>query len=380
MALKVMVSGCYDMLHSGHVAFFQAAATYGDLHVALGSDSTVFRLKGRQPVNSQEERLYMVKAIKGVTDAFISSGSGMLDFEPELKALRPDIFVVNADGSTPQKEALCRELGIRYLVLEREPHTGLPARSTTTLRKVDQMPYRIDLAGGWLDQPFVSRFHPGPVLTISIEPTISFNERSGMATSTRNKAIDLWGSKLPVGHPEKLAKTLFSYDNPPGTTRVSGSQDAIGIVMPGLNRADYDGSYWPSKIETIQEETTLSFLEESLYLVPLGPRGGDYDPLEGTRITSEGAGRLAGAADHCWDAIRSRDIRAFGKSVTESFEAQIAMFPRMVNPEILKVIETHKEGALGWKLSGAGGGGYVVFVAETPIRPASRIHVRCELA
>ncbi len=154
----------------------------------------------------------------------------MLDFEGELRAMQPDFFVVNADGNIPQKEALCRELGIEYVVLERTPHADLPTRSTTALRRVDQMPYRIDLAGGWLDQPFVSQHYPGPVLTISIEPTITFNERSGMATSTRNHALDLWGPKLPPGDPEKLAYILFCYDNPPGTVEVSGAQDTIASL------------------------------------------------------------------------------------------------------------------------------------------------------
>src|SRR5579859_4916513 len=154
---KVFVSGCFDMLHSGHIAFLQEAASYGDLYVALGSDATVYGLKGRLPVNNEHERLYMMQSIGCVKSAFISSGSGILDFVNELRAIKPAIFVVNADGNTPQKEALCREEGIKYIVLRRQPYTGLPPRSTTALRQLDQMPYRIDLAGGWLDQPFVSQ-------------------------------------------------------------------------------------------------------------------------------------------------------------------------------------------------------------------------------
>src|SRR5688572_30488854 len=52
MPKRVFVSGCFDMLHSGHVAFLQTAASYGDLYVALGSDATVYGLKGRLPVNT----------------------------------------------------------------------------------------------------------------------------------------------------------------------------------------------------------------------------------------------------------------------------------------------------------------------------------------
>ncbi len=366
------------MLHSGHIAFFQAAAAYGDLTVALGSDATVYQLKGRLPVTNQDERLYMVKSVNCVHDAFISDGSGMLDFEGELRAMKPDYFVVNADGNIPQKEALCREIGVEYVVLERQPHADLPPRSTTALRRVEQMPYRIDLAGGWLDQPFVSRHYPGSVVTISIEPSIAFNERSGMATSTRNHALDLWGPKLPAGDPEKLAFILFCYDNPPGKQPISGSQDAIGIAMPGLNRAHYEGEYWPKKIDRVLDELTLQFVEQSLYLVPLGPRGADYDPLDDTRIDETGAKALSEAAEACWQAILHQDRPVFGQMLRAAFDAQIAMFPHMVNPTVWDVINRYQDQALGWKLSGAGGGGYVIFVADQPIRNAVRINIRRE--
>ena len=53
MAKKVFVSGCFDMLHSGHVEFFREVAHYGDVYVALGSDKTVFDLKGRTTFNNE---------------------------------------------------------------------------------------------------------------------------------------------------------------------------------------------------------------------------------------------------------------------------------------------------------------------------------------
>ena len=233
---KVFVSGSYDMLHSGHVAFFQEAASYGDLYVGVGSDKTIAELKARRTVNSDAERLYMVNALKVVKEAWINSGSGILDFEKELRELKPDIFFVNTDGHSPVKAQLCDELGIKYIVSERIPHGNLPSRSTTALRQVCNIPYRIDLAGGWLDQPYVSKYHSGAVITICIEPDFEFNDRSGMATSSRNKAIELWQTDIPEGNREKLARTLFCFENPPGTKYVSGSQDSLGIIMPGLNR------------------------------------------------------------------------------------------------------------------------------------------------
>ena len=378
MPKKIFVSGCYDLLHSGHIAFFQEAAAYGDLYVALGSDKTVFDLKGRAPINNENERLYMVQSAKCVKDAFVSQGSGLLDFLTEFEALQPDIFIVNEDGHTQDKEQLCREYDVEYIVLKREPHEGLTPRSTTALRTITQMPFRIDLAGGWLDQPFVSRHYPGAVITISIQPTLQFNERSGMASSTRRAAIDLWGPRMPAGDTEKLAKILFCYDNPPGTEEISGSQDAIGLVFPGLAKANYEGEYWPSSIERLQDELALQFVERSLYLVTLGPRHAEYDVLANTVIDRDNAKALADPTEACWEAIKARDIVTFGRSVRESFEAQIAMFPNMMNDAVAELIEKYKDIALGWKLSGAGGGGYLILVSDKPIENAVRIVVRRE--
>ncbi len=380
MNRKVLVSGCFDLLHSGHIEFFRTAASYGDLYVALGSDKTVFDLKGRLPVNTEQERLFMVQAVACVKDAFISTGSGLLDFEAELRRLHPDYLIVNADGHLPQKESLCRELGIEYIILVRTPHADLPPRSTTLIRQQSQIPFRIDLAGGWLDQPYVSRHHPGSVLTISLEPTLEFNDRSGMASSTRRAAIDLWGTRIPPGKYEKLAKMLFCYDNPPGTQIISGSQDSIGIVFPGLVNAYYKGEYWPTRIEHLQDGPALQFIEDSLYLVALGPRQSGYDVLSDTNITPAGARALAEAAEACWQAILAREIEQFGRFFRASFEAQTAMFPQMRNESVTRLIEQYQDRALGWKLSGAGGGGYLILVAREPIENAIRVVARRESA
>lgn len=380
MTTRVFVSGCFDMLHSGHIEFLQRAAAQGDeLYVALGSDRTVFELKGAPPINHEQERCFMVQSVGCVYKAFVSTGSGYLDFEPELQRVRPDIFVVNEDGNTPDKRLLCEKLGIQYRVLARIPNGELPSRSTTSLRRIDQMPYRIDLAGGWLDQPFVSKHYPGSVITLSIAPTVAFNERSGMANSTRRTAIELWGPKLPVGDPTKLAKILFCCDNPPGTTEVSGAQDTIGLVFPGLTRSDYAGEYWPHNIEHVLDEDILHFVESHLYLIPLGPRTADYAVLHDTHIDRTGARALAEATELCWKAILHKDIRGFGESVRASFEAQIAMFPHMVTPSIQKMIENYRHVSIGWKISGAGGGGYLILVSRQPVEHALRPYSRRDI-
>jgi hypothetical protein len=288
----------------------------------------------------------------------------------------PDYFIVNADGHIPEKRDLCQSLGIQYIILERKPHPGFDPRSTTQLRQRDYLPYRIDLAGGWLDQPMVSKYYPGPVITISLEPTLEFNERSGMASSTRRHAKELWGPRLPQGDYEKIAKMLFCYDNPPGTKVISGSQDSIGLVFPGLAYAYYEGEYWPSRIEHRLDEALLQFVESSIYLVSLGPRFGDYDVMANTNFNRENAKALADAADGHWQAILDRDILRFGQTMREVFEAQVALFPNTMNERVAAIIDEYRDSTLGWKLSGAGGGGYMVLVSETPIPGSVRVVAR----
>jgi len=373
---KVFVSGCFDMLHSGHVAFLSSAASYGDVHVGIGSDKNVFHLKGRYPVNTEEERKYMLESLKCVASCRVNKGMGILDFEQELSEIQPDIFIVNEDGNTPQKAEYIQDKGIEYVVLKREPHQQLPRRSTTSLRTVNTMPFRIDLAGGWLDQPYVSKYYPGPVLTVSIEPSVEFNERSGMASSTRNKAIEIWRTDIPNGDPEQMARILFSYENPPGTEVITGSQDALGIVMPGLNKLHYTGEYWPAHITSVHDEDILQMIEDHLYLVTLGPRESSYSVLHNTHVTEEGAQALSESAEACWQALMERDLARFGKAFRNSFEAQVDMFPNMVNGHIYRAIEAYRDQAYGWKLSGAGGGGYLIFVSPEEIPGAMQIKIR----
>lgn len=373
---KIFVSGCFDHLHSGHIAFLEEAATHGDLYVGLGSDETIYKLKNRETLYNEQERLYMMKAVRYVKDAWINKGSGTIDFIDELKEMKPDILFVNEDGDSDVKKELCRQYGIEMMVSKRIPKDMLPARSTTDLREKSIIPYRLDLAGGWLDQPYVSKHHPGSVITISIEPTIDFNDRSGMSSSTRKKAIEIWGYQLPDDEPEKIAKVLFSYENPPGKKEISGSQDSIGIVFPGLNKMDYNGEYWPHTITPCLNEKILSWIEDHLYFVPLSPRHGQYDVLANTSLTRGNAARLSDATDAAWDALQKLDLKAFGQYFRESFEAQLAMFPNMMNQEVEEVIDRYREETLGWKLSGAGGGGYLIFVSEKPIDAGIKIVIR----
>ena len=367
MAKKVFVSGCYDLLHSGHVAFFEEAAAYGDLYVGLGSDETIRDLKGRAPVNGNEERLYMVRALRCVKDAWINSGSGIMDFEQEVRRLKPDIFFVNTDGYTPAKKAFCDELGIELVVSRRLPHQGLPARSTTALRQECLIPYRIELCGGWMDQPRVNALCPGAVIVMSIEPTVEFNDRSGLATSSRKKAIELWQNRIPSGNRVDLAKLLFCAENPPGTETISGSQDQLGLLLPGVNKLNYDNGFWPVSIDSVTDDAALKFIADHLYLLNLRQRKAGYGVFENANINAGSAGKLAAATEKCWNAIKAQNVKKWGEASRESFEAQLEMFPSMLTPEMTEAIADCKDRACGWKVTGCGGGGYLLLISEQEI-------------
>ena len=393
MNKKVFVSGCYDLLHSGHVEFFKQASQFGDLYVGIGSDATYLEYKHRKPMFPQEERLFMVSNIKFVKEAYINEGSGVIDFIPTLDIVKPDIFVVNAEGGSDDKRQLCEERGIQYIELERTPAEGLQARSSSSLKAALStqqenseskthnlgIPTRLDLAGTWIDQPYVSMHHPGWAITISLEPTFEVRDRCGLSTSTRNMIQKIWPRKLPKMDPEMLARLVFCFENNPEREdgHISGAQDSIGICVPGLCRHYYDNNFWPKKIENTTDEMTLRFLEEHLVMVPMTPRLPGCSVVEGKDITPVKVKALADAAEACWHAILKKDLEAFAAAYKASFEAQTAMFPGMIAPTyvghpeqdnsyIAEAIVRYSamDDVLAWKMPGAGGGGYLALVVK----------------
>lgn len=369
MPKKVFVSGCYDLLHSGHVEFFRQAAEYGDLYVGIGSDKTIEGYKHHKTVYSEQERLFMVKSIRYVKDAYINAGSGILDFLPTLDIVKPDILVVNSDGGSEEKRKVCEERGMEYVVLSRDPHEGLAARSSTDLKKTtSQIPTRIDIAGTWIDQPYVSQYAPGWAITVSIEPTFEIRERCGLSTSTRNMIRRIWPYQLPNMNPETLARLVFCFENHPEREDgiISGAQDAIGICIPGVSRHYYDNHFWPLKIESCQDEKVLNWLEHHLCMIPMEPRQPGCSVVEGKDITEPKVIALADAADRCWHALMACKLDDFATAFKDSFHAQVVMFPAMIQGCVQSYIDQYSvlPEVLAWKMPGAGGGGYLVLVVN----------------
>jgi len=132
---KVIVTGCYDWFHSGHVRFFEEVATLGEVYAVIGHDANIRLLKGAShPMFPQNVRRYMVHAVRYVSHTMISTGQGWMDAAPQVEEVRPDIYAVNEDGDRPEKRAFCQSHGLQYVVLKRIPKEGLPARQSTDFR------------------------------------------------------------------------------------------------------------------------------------------------------------------------------------------------------------------------------------------------------
>ena len=132
---KVIVTGCFDWFHSGHIRFFEEVSELGDLYVVVGHDANVRLLKGEHhPMFDEHKRRYVVQSIRFVTQGLISSGDGWMDAAPEIAVLKPDIYAVNEDGDKLEKRVFCEEHGLEYVVLKRAPKEGLPRRESTVLR------------------------------------------------------------------------------------------------------------------------------------------------------------------------------------------------------------------------------------------------------
>jgi hypothetical protein len=230
------------------------------------------------------------------------------------------------------------------------------------------IPYRIDLAGGWLDQPYISGLYPGWVITLSLAPIQEYKERCGMATSTRKSMNELFKLGLPNIDSIELAKLVFNYDNKPGAKNISGAQDAIGLCMKGLTRHYYNGKYWPQRIEICQDEAILQWLENIIFLQLTYPRPDNLDILKKINIDIDLIKILAECSDNCWNAIMNKDIDSFGDYLYRSFEVQKLLFPLMnIDYDIPK--------CKGHKIAGAGGGGYLIMVNNTPCGDKIKVSV-----
>ena len=251
---------------------------------------------------------------------------------------------------------------------------------------IGAIPNSLQLAGGWIDQPFVSRFNPRPpgsMVVVALEPTFRVMDRSGCASGTRAVATKLWKGRLPNRSLEELVRELYEAENK-GKAKPSGSQDMIGLIYPGINRLDYDfaanGGVFPSHIEMLTRARPARWLEKVLHLLPVEPRPEGYNPLDVKHLNPEWIARLGQTGKDCFDAIRRMDIEALGASLNDCMVCWEKILPHIVRHPTLKVdlkaiLRVYQQRYSGAMFSGCGGG-YLLVVSRKPVPGTFQVTIR----
>jgi hypothetical protein len=251
---------------------------------------------------------------------------------------------------------------------------------------IGEMPYRMQFPGGWIDQPFISQHNPTPpgsMVVVALEPTYRFMERSGMGTSTRKVALDLWGEALPDRDPEKMIRELYAAENA-GQKEPSGSQDMAGIIYPGISRLDYDfaceGGCFPVHTESNNDPNVARWLEGVIHMVPIAQRPPGYNPLAEKNLDPEWIRRLGQSGKDCFDAIVARDIEGLGTSMNECMRCWEAILPHTVRHptitvDLMAILSYYQSRYVGAMCSGSGGG-YIYVVSEEEVPGSFRVNVR----
>lgn len=251
---------------------------------------------------------------------------------------------------------------------------------------IGRIPYRLALAGGWIDQPFVSRLNPKPpgsMVVVAVEPNFRFMDRCGMSTSTRKIAAKLWGNQLPKGDPATLTRELFDAENQ-AKAEPSGSQDMVGLIYPGISRLDYDfavnGGLFPSHIESLNQPRVARWLEEVIHLLPVAPRPDGYNPLGEQHLDPKWVRRLGQSGKDCFEAIRALDTNALGAAMNECMKCWETLLPNTVRHSTITVdlaglLRAYQAQYPGAMYSGCGGG-YLYVISEKPVPGALKINVR----
>ena len=265
------------------------------------------------------------------------------------------------------------------------PNAPATARARIT-DAIGDFPYRIQLAGGWIDQPFVSQLNPSPpgsMVVVSLKPTCHLMDRAGMATGSRKIALRLWQGRLPARDPAALVEELYTEENR-GKTEPSGTQDMIGLIYPGVSRLDYDagfrGGVFPQQIESNNDPEIARWLERVLHLLPVMPRPEGYNPLGVKNLESDWIRRLGETGKDCFSAIVAQDIRGLAASMNECMTCWETILPQTVQHPTIKIdlkgiLWYYQSRYPGAMYSGCGGG-YLVVASDEPVPGSLQVTVR----
>jgi cytidyltransferase-like protein len=332
---KVFVSGCYDIIHGGHIQFFKDAKKYGDyLIVNMASDRVMKLIKNKRPSLPLEHRISILESLEIVDKVYVSSDyDKVLDFKSNLIKEKPD-FLISSDDDFNQKlkQNICEENGIKYInILKTKPFDSDKKISTSKIinlvRRPKRIPLRVDFAGGWLDVPELSR------------------KGAFIVNCTINKFMDESCEFKPgAGIGGSAAWWLYQGDNTLNKEIENGVgwQDPAIIIETGL-------CSWRSGQDPVLElKVNPDFLNNKMALLydpiphdtaELTSRNRDYDLIEE-------AGNIA------VEAIRSKDFSRLNDAVKMSYASQ--------RGEGMKELGSY--GELSKKYCGSGWGGCSLYM------------------
>ena len=329
----VFVSGCYDILHAGHLQFFSEARALGDrLVVSFASDAVLLAHKQRASSLPEEHKKVLIESLRMVDEVVIGRGHELgLDFKDDFLRIRPAFLAVTEDDKyADAKRGLCAQVGARYVVLPKTPPRFKPVSTSSIVRHIrapQVAPLRVDFAGGWLDVPRLAR--PGAhIVNCAISPLVSlhdwpYEKFSGLGGSGAWALLngeDGVASELDLGvgwqDPAVIRETGLCVWR-------SGPRPRLALKTDGAMLAGRMGLLWTGGGHSTPDNVG---------------KGRDYD-------------RIQRAGDLAARAVHAADLALLAEAVRLSHEVQLAegMEPLPALP-----------GALATKYCGGGWGGYAL--------------------
>jgi len=336
-SIKVFVSGCYDIIHAGHIQFFRDAKALGDhLTVCFASAPVLELTKNRKPSIPDDNKREILKALMYVDEVVSSSNlHPVFDFRSHIKNLRPNILAVTEDDKNKEaKQKFCQKMGIKFVVLPKDnPVTQISTTSIlTSIKNLYEMPLRVDFAGGWLDVPDFA-LPNGFIVNCTITPKVSLNNWP------YEKGAGLGGSAAYALLQAKSGVRSEIYHG-------VGWQDPAIISETGI-------CVWRSGQKPVLDvKVNPDWLSGKMLIVWTGVSHITFDMAKIPRDYKliKKAGLLAR------EAVYARDIFTLARAVDLSYKAQIK--------EGMKTLPDIKN-ALAKKYLGGGHGGYALYLFKS---------------
>lgn len=344
---KIFVSGCYDIIHAGHLQFFREARALGDhLIVSFASAEVLWLHKHRKSSLPDEHKRALLAGLRCVDEVVVGTGMAEgLDFKEAFLAARPQVLAVTEDDKYGDlKRALCAEVGAEYVILPKTPPEFPPISTTQIVRYIrapQEAPLRVDFAGGWLDVPKFAR--PGAyVVNCAISPTVSLRE---------------WNYERNAGLGGSGAWALLN-----GKDGVDAELDlGVGWQDPAII-AETGLCVWRSgPLPELEIKHDAGFLRGRMALYWTGISHHTPGVVEHPRdfAAIERAGRTAR------DAVWATSLEALAHAVLQSYAVQLGegMQPLPGDPSV--GTSELPVAPLAWKYCGGGFGGYALYLCRT---------------